>query len=74
MEEVKELKRIMEEILEVEVNEQTASENTENWDSLSHMKLIIALEENFELTIEAQEILQLMSYQKIMEYLKGKEI
>lgn len=74
MEEVKELKRIMEEILEVEVNEQTASENTENWDSLAHMKLIIALEENFELTIEAQEILQLMSYQKIMEYLKGKEI
>ena len=43
-------------IMEANINnldENTSSENVENWDSLRHMNLIVAVEEEFEIEFNA---------------------
>ena len=35
------------------------SESTKNWDSLSHLKLIMALEQNFAITLSPDEVMQI---------------
>jgi acyl carrier protein len=59
-------------MLHCEISEETSSENTETWDSLTHMKLVIALEEKFNIEIESENILEIMSYKEIVKYLKKK--
>ena len=42
----------------------------EDWDSLNHLNLIMALEEEFHVDIEPEDMAELNSFNKIMEYLK----
>ena len=44
-----------------DVTDDTAMTNTEAWDSLKHMEIIIALEKNFELELTFDEIVQMLS-------------
>lgn len=44
------------------------------WDSISHLFLITALEETFHITIETEDILEMSSYQLITQRLKKYNI
>ena len=44
--------------------------NVKNWDSLNHVKLILAIESMFKIKIEPKDTMDLLSYQKIIKYLK----
>ena len=37
------------------VNDKSSAENVENWDSLSHVQLVSALEKKFKIKISAEE-------------------
>ena len=54
------------------INNESSPDNIENWDSLKHMNLIIALEEEFEIEFDDEEIVDSMNYALILNILKSK--
>jgi acyl carrier protein len=47
-------------------------ENTDGWDSVNHMHLVVALEEEFGIEFKDNEAVELISYELIRSYLKEK--
>ena len=47
--------------------------NIKRWDSLNHLNLILAIESKFNIRITPEESVALMSYKKILTFLKKKE-
>ena len=44
--------------------------NIKKWDSLNHVNLILAMESKFNIKIEPDEVVDLISYKKILTFLK----
>lgn len=44
------------------VDESMTRENTEKWDSLVHLTFVTAIEDEFEIMLETEDILNLKSY------------
>lgn len=58
------LNKIIMEVFEVEVvDENMTRENTEKWDSLVHLTLVTAIEDEFDVMLDTEDILNLNSYQ-----------
>ena len=51
------------------VNEKTNQKNLSEWDSLRHLNLIVALEDEFEVSFEPEQIAIMTSFATIMEEL-----
>ena len=51
-----------------EINDQTSPDTIENWDSINHMKLITALEEEFDVEFTDEEILEMQNV-KLIKYI-----
>ncbi|WP_026514168.1 hypothetical protein [Butyrivibrio sp. LB2008] len=49
-------------------------EDTEQWDSIGHMKLMAALEDKFEIEFEPEEMIEFVSYEQGISILKNKGI
>lgn len=59
------IKNVMSAVLEIPsdlINNDSSPDNIESWDSLNHMNLILALEEEFEMEFIDDEILEMMNY------------
>lgn len=59
---------VMSSVFEVELsmlNEDSSIDNIENWDSIRHLNLILALEEEFKITIPDEEVGDLVNYKLI---------
>ncbi len=68
-----ELKQVLENVLEVDsISEEDSAQTIRTWDSVRHLNLILALEERFGLTFEADEIPDLISVRAISEALARK--
>ncbi len=55
-------------ILEInlsEINEQSSMDTIDNWDSLHHMKLVLALEDEFKVSIPDEDAANITSYSLI---------
>jgi acyl carrier protein len=63
---------LVSEVLECEVNEDTAKENLENWDSLNHIRIILELKEKYDIEIPAEDIDKLLSVKNIIRYISEK--
>jgi acyl carrier protein len=66
---------VMAAVFEVPVDEiidESSSDNIESWDSLKHMNLIIALEEEFGVQFTDEEIVQMINYALIKLILSKK--
>lgn len=48
--------------------------SVESWDSIGHMTLISVIEETFNISMEADDIIELSSFQKGIEILKKYNI
>lgn len=48
-----------------EVTDNSSSDSIESWDSLRHLNLIIALEEEFDISIPDEEVGNLVNYKLI---------
>ena len=51
-----------------EINGQSSPDKIENWDSINHMKLITALEEEFDVEFTDEEILEMQNV-KLIKYI-----
>ena len=59
------IKKVMSVVFEVPlktINEKSSPETIESWDSLKHMNLVVALEEEFDIEFNDDEILMLNSF------------
>lgn len=52
------------------INEDTSADNVSKWDSLGHMNLISALEEEFKINFTDEQIIEMLSYPLIVCTLK----
>ena len=52
------------------INNKSNYKNIKKWDSLNHVKLIMALESKFKISIDPDAAITLLSYSDIMNYLK----
>lgn len=62
------IKQVMSAVFEVpleKINENSSSDNLENWDSLRHLNLILALEEEFGVSIPDEEVGNLVNFKLI---------
>ena len=65
------IKNVMSAVFEVpieEITEESSSDNIETWDSLKHLNLILALEEEFDISIPNEEVGNLVNY-KLIEFI-----
>ena len=68
MENIK-IKQVMSAVFEIHlesIGDDASSDNIENWDSLRHLNLILALEEEFGVSIPDEEVGNLVNY-KLLE-------
>jgi acyl carrier protein len=59
------IKKVMSAVFEIpniEINETSTMDTIESWDSLKHMNLVIALEDEFQITIPDEEVGNLASF------------
>jgi acyl carrier protein len=62
------IKQVMSAVFEIPVEsiaDDASSDNIENWDSLRHLNLILALEEEFGVSIPDEEVGNLVNYKLI---------
>jgi len=71
----KKLKIIFSQIFEInisQINDHSSSDNIERWDSLNHTNLIVALEQAFEVSFTADEIIDMLNFKQIRIILEQK--
>jgi acyl carrier protein len=56
------------------LNEDSSIDNIERWDSLTHMKLVLSLEEEFNMSFSDEEVTAMISVGKIIETLAQKGV
>lgn len=70
------VKEILAEVLNLpqdSVNESMTFENTDSWDSLKHMEIVSALEEELGIVFTADEIVSMTSYNAIIKLVTEKK-
>jgi acyl carrier protein len=71
------IKAVMAAVFEVpvdEITDESSSVNIESWDSLKHMNLALALEEEFDVNFSDEELVKMLSVETIVETLKKKAL
>jgi acyl carrier protein len=69
------IKKIMSAVFRVDesvINENSSSDTIESWDSLKHMNLIAALEEEFNIEFNEDDIVNMLNFKLIRLLVKEK--
>ena len=69
------IRSVMAAVFEISVDDITdelSSDNFELWDSLNHLKLIVALEEEFDIIFDDDDIIIMLTFGLIVIIVKGK--
>ena len=69
------IKQILANVIGVEIsliNENTSSVNVKEWDSLKHMNLVIALEDELDIRLSNKEIVKIMNFKEIVSCVEKK--
>jgi acyl carrier protein len=69
------LKQVVSDILEVDIddiNENSSPDNIEQWDSLSHIKLVMAIEAEFNVKLTPDDMMDMLSVKLIKMILAEK--
>jgi acyl carrier protein len=70
---IQKIKVIMQEIFEIDsVPDDISQKSCDNWDSLRHLALAVAIEETFNISLEPEEIEQMTSIQAITKIVGEK--
>jgi len=68
--------KVMAEVLEVEItsiNDDSSPDTMDEWDSLAHVQLVLALEKEFEIKISPEEGIEyLTEFGEIVTFVTGK--
>jgi len=71
------IKKIMSTVFNVDssqIDEKTSPDSLEKWDSLGHLRLVTAIEEDFGVTFTPDEILEMLDCEGILATLKNKGV
>ena len=71
------LKKIMAQVFDApieSINNDASPDTIDNWDSVNHINLALALEQAFGISFEAEEIIEMMNFELILIILKEKGI
>ena len=71
-ERIKNVISVVFEIPEEQIKNDSSPDTIGSWDSLRHMNLIVALEEEFKVELTDDEILDMMNYKSIESIITGK--
>ena len=66
---------VMSAVFEIPANkigEESSPDNIESWDSLKHMNIVVALEEEFNIQFTDDEIIELINMKLIMVIIREK--
>ncbi len=69
------IKNVMAAVLKIsvkDINDEASPDTIETWDSLTHMNLVVALEEEFNIQFTDEEIVEMMNYPLIKSILAEK--
>ena len=69
------IKEIIATVLDISPNavkDTTSTDTLEVWDSMKHMDLIVALEEEFEIEFDDQEVIEMTDYATIKNAIMSK--
>ncbi len=67
------LKKVLADVLSIDmgsINEETSVDSVENWDSFNHMKLVLALEGEFNISFTEEQTVEIISYPLIRAVLQ----
>jgi acyl carrier protein len=70
------IKEVMSNVFNIDINSiniKSSQDNIENWDSLKHMNLLVALEEEFCIEFDDDSIEDLINFQLIFSVIKEKQ-
>ncbi len=66
------VKKIFEKLFGVEISEDFSKDSTDKWDSFMHLDLIVAIEEEFNISFTPNEIGKIFSFSDVVDILKSK--
>jgi acyl carrier protein len=69
------VKRLMADVLDLNakaIDERTVRDGVASWDSLKHISLCLALEEEFKVSFEVHEMEDMLSYKDVLRILRQK--
>ena len=69
------IKNVIKAVFEIpieQIKDDSSPDTIESWDSLKHMNMVVALEEEFQVEFTDDEILEMMNYPLIVEVVKNK--
>ena len=66
------LKEIISSVFIIDIANISEDNQSKNWDSLKHMNLILALEDEFDLKFKNSEIIQMDNFVSILQILSKK--
>ena len=72
----KKLKELIARVMRVDivvVTEECSTNTIAEWDSLGHMRLILALEEEFNLILNESQIVQIISFVKVRDLVESMQ-
>ena len=61
-----EIKKIIEEVLNVEINEESNKQNIDAWDSFNHIEILVGLENKYNIEFTPEEMGSINSYKDIL--------
>lgn len=71
------IKKIMTKVFEIEsslVNDEISQKNTDQWDSLNHLNLIVEIEEEFDISFTPEQIGSMTSLEIILDEIKKTKL
>ena len=69
------MRRVFSDVLETpldEIQPQSNPDTVESWDSINHLNLVMAIEQEFGIELDPEEIEQMMSVELTLKILNGK--
>jgi acyl carrier protein len=69
------IKNVMSAVFDIpfeKINDESSPDNIMSWDSLKHMQLVVALEEEFRIVFEDEEIIEMLNYSSIKQNIAKK--
>ena len=71
------LRRVMSDILKIEasnINEETSVDTVEEWDSLRHLNLVLALEQEFDISFTEEQTVEILNFPLIKMILEEHQV
>jgi len=69
------IKKVLSEVLKIKIskiNAKSSPDNIESWDSLKHVYLVVALEEEFKVSFSSDDIIKMLNFKLIKLIIKEK--